>query len=220
MTTAHLSGRSEYLLSGVARRPQRYKVRLVNHAGQCTPDDQSCDGRGLGFSLEGMSPSKTAAYSSQSDDQSPSFCSWVVSFCWSARSRPRSWEPSRLRSFERWLFRPTSPPFFAFAHRAFCAAESVPAAPRSSFACRRDRSNIFWPPHPLNLSIDALKNRRRSLRAPWPGRVHVSPEAFHGPVDREGTLTDAVEGGNHPQDSVDIERFAGRLSRSRCDHQE
>jgi hypothetical protein len=33
MITAHLSGRSEYLLNGAARRPPRYKVRLVNHAG-------------------------------------------------------------------------------------------------------------------------------------------------------------------------------------------
>jgi hypothetical protein len=32
MITAHLSGSREYLLNGLAWRPQRYKVRLVNHA--------------------------------------------------------------------------------------------------------------------------------------------------------------------------------------------
>jgi hypothetical protein len=49
MTTAHLCGGSEYLLKGAARRPQRYKVRLVNHAGQSTPGDQPCEPwRGVG----------------------------------------------------------------------------------------------------------------------------------------------------------------------------
>jgi hypothetical protein len=49
MTTARLSGGGEYLMNGVARRPHRYKVRFVNHAGQCTPGDQPCKSwRGVG----------------------------------------------------------------------------------------------------------------------------------------------------------------------------
>jgi hypothetical protein len=59
-----------------------------------------------------------------------------------------------------------------------------------------DRSNVLCPGrtvqedvcllHPLNLCVDVLKNRRRSLRVRGPGRIHASPEAFHGPADREG----------------------------------
>jgi hypothetical protein len=49
MTTARLSGGGEYLMNGVARRPHRYKVRFVNHAGKCTPGDQPCKSwRGVG----------------------------------------------------------------------------------------------------------------------------------------------------------------------------
>jgi len=52
MITAHLSGGREYLLNDLAWRPQSHKVRLVNHARQCTLDDQPWEGR-LGLGLTG-----------------------------------------------------------------------------------------------------------------------------------------------------------------------
>jgi hypothetical protein len=108
------------------------------------------------------------------------------------------------------------PTFFAFAHRAFCAPAIRARRAALIFRLPGETGRIYFARlHPLNLFVDALKNRPRSLRVAWPGRVHAGPEAFHGSAGREGNLTYAVEGGNHPQDSVDIERFAGRLSGSR-----
>jgi hypothetical protein len=40
VVSAHSPARRDHVLNGAARRPQRYKVGLVNHAGQRTPGDQ------------------------------------------------------------------------------------------------------------------------------------------------------------------------------------
>jgi hypothetical protein len=61
MIAAHLSGGREYLLNGAARRHQRYKVRLFNHAG--TVYARRSTVRALtrrGFSPEGTILSKTS----------------------------------------------------------------------------------------------------------------------------------------------------------------
>jgi hypothetical protein len=60
MTTAHLSGGGEYLLNGVARRPHRHKVCLVNHAGQSTPGVYRANELRCGFSSKGINLSETS----------------------------------------------------------------------------------------------------------------------------------------------------------------
>jgi hypothetical protein len=147
----------------------------------------------------------------------------TVNFYWSARLSLQSWDAFSASVIVRNDgFGSLLPHLLCFRPLGFlCCDTCLPhRAHLSPSPAGRDRSNILCPIHPSHFFVDALKNRRRSQRVPGPGRVRVSPEPLHGTADREGALTDAVEGVDHPQASVDVERFAGHLCRSRCKHQE